>query len=119
MKIKLDENMPADLATLLTSTGHDTDTVGQEGLAGHNDAEIWKAAQANSRFLIIQDLDFSDVRRFLPGTHHGILVVRLRNPGLLALLQRVQAIFETEDVGSWRRCFVVVTERKVRVRRPK
>jgi hypothetical protein len=34
-------------------------------------------AQRAGRFLVTQDLDFSDVRRFEPGSHHGLLLVRL------------------------------------------
>jgi predicted nuclease of predicted toxin-antitoxin system len=78
---------------------------------------VWKAAQRGGRFLITQDLDFSDIRRFRPGTHHGLLLVRLRVPGRTALVRRVQSLFEEEDVERWRGCFVVVTDTKLRVRR--
>jgi hypothetical protein len=36
--------------------------------------------QASQRFLVTRDLDFSDVRTFAPGTHRGLLLVRLRKP---------------------------------------
>ena len=78
MKIKLDENLPVRLAILLNNIGHDTHTVHQESLAGHTDSDIWEAAQQESSFLITQDMDFSDSRRFAPGTHHGMLLVRCR-----------------------------------------
>ena len=42
MKIKLDENLPARLATALRQLGHEVDTVPSEGLAGQEDATIWK-----------------------------------------------------------------------------
>lgn len=119
MKIKLDENLPARLVRLIAELGHDTDTVSQEGFTGRPDSEIWMAAQTAERFLITQDLDFSDIRRFAPGTHHGLLLVRLRVPGRAALARRVQAVFETEFVETWKRAFVVVTDHKLRVRRPK
>ena len=45
------------------------------------------------RFLITQDLDFSDIRRYTPETHHGIFLVRLRDPGRNALLKRVHDFF--------------------------
>lgn len=80
MKIKLDENLPFGLATILKDLGHDVDTVNDERLIGHVDEDIWDAAQKESRFLITQDLDFSDSRRFAPGSHHGILLIRLRSP---------------------------------------
>lgn len=68
--------------------------------------------------MITQDLDFSDIRRFVPGTHHGLLLVRLREPRREALVQKIQTLYQTEDVESWKGCFVVVTERKIRIRRP-
>ncbi len=119
MKIKLDENLPHQLVRLLTELGHDTDTVPQEELTGRLDDDIWTAAQTAERFLITQDLDFSDIRRFAPGTHHGLLLVRLRAPGRDALARRVHAVFQTENLELWKRAVVVVTDHKLRVRRSK
>jgi len=116
VKVKLDENLPARLARTLAQLGHEADTVPQEGLAGRNDAEVWEAAQAAGCFLITQD--FSDLRRFAPGTHHGLLLVRLRVPGREALVRRIQALVETEPVETWKRAFVLITDHKLRVRRP-
>jgi predicted nuclease of predicted toxin-antitoxin system len=77
MKIKLDENLPAQLATNLEALVHDVQTVHQEGLTGRADPDVWTAAQEDARFLVTQDLDFSDTRKFTPGLHQGILLVRL------------------------------------------
>lgn len=118
MRIKLDENLPRRLAQELTRLGHDADTVPEEGLGGRTDQDVWLAAQRSGRFLITQDLDFSDLRRFTPGTHLGLLLVRLRNAGRLSIVLRVRTLFETEAVETWKGCFVVATERKIRVRRP-
>lgn len=63
MKIKLDENLPARLADLLKSWGHDADTVADEGLKGRPDPDIWAAARKENRFLITQDLDFPSFLR--------------------------------------------------------
>ena len=63
MKIKLDENLPDRLVAVLTGLGHNVDTVRTEHLTGRADPDVWSAAQAYARFLITQDLDFSDVRR--------------------------------------------------------
>lgn len=118
MLIKLDENLPSRLVGALASLGHDIDTVSAEGLTSRPDGEVWDAARAAGRFLITQDLDFSDMRRFQPGTHPGILLVRLRNPGRNALFLKVKTLFENEAADNWSGCFVVATERKLRVRRP-
>ncbi|MBI3359074.1 MAG: DUF5615 family PIN-like protein [Nitrospirae bacterium] len=119
MRIKLDENLPARLIGILALLGHETDTVSQEGLSGYNDDLVWKAAQVANRFFITQDLDFSDLRRFAPGTHAGLLLIRLREPGRNALLRRIQTLFQTEVVGRWKGCFVLVTEHKIRIRSAK
>lgn len=116
MKIKLDENLPARLAVILSAQGHDVHTVPDEGLSGRPDADIWQAACDEGRFLITQDLDFSDTRRFAPGTHPGLLLLRLREPGAQALAAAVAAV--AMDIDEWHKCFVVVTENKVRVKRP-
>jgi predicted nuclease of predicted toxin-antitoxin system len=63
MRIKLDENIPVSLVTALDALGHDADSVPQEGLTGKPDPDVWRGAQECGRFLITQDLDFSDVRR--------------------------------------------------------
>ena len=90
----------------------------EEGLSGHADLDIWEGAQREGRVLITQDLDFSDARKFVPGTHHGIVLKRLRSPSRRNLIARATELFDQEDVSGWAGCFVIATERKVRVRKP-
>ena len=118
MKLKLDENLPEALLAELASLGHDVDNVRLEGLAGENDPAVWRAAQESGRFFVTQDLDFSDARQFAPGTHHGLLLVRLHSPGRQALTERLATLFREGEPESWARCFVVLTEHKLRVLRP-
>ncbi len=80
MKIKLDENLPAEPADLLTTLNHDVHTVLAEKLAAQRDLIIFQTAQTKGRLFVTQDLDFSDIRKFKPGTHPGIVLVRLRDP---------------------------------------
>lgn len=119
MKLKLDENLPESLLESLCALGHDTDNVRVEGLAGQADGTVWQAAQADGRFLVTQDLDFSDLRKFAPGTHAGLLLLRLRLPGRTALSRRLLEVFQTEPLAGWARCFVLVTDRKIRVHQPR
>ena len=118
MKIKLDENLPERLVPELAALGHDVDTVRSEHLTGQSDNEVWQAAQLVDRFLITQDLDFSDARRYIPGTHAGLLLVRLAQPGRDVLVARVALLFATEPVEQWKGCLVVATDHKLRVKRP-
>jgi predicted nuclease of predicted toxin-antitoxin system len=118
LQIKLDENLPDRLVSELPELGHDVDTVRAEDLVGRNDDEVWLNTQAAHRFLITQDLDLSDVRRYAPGTHAGVLLIRLAQPGREALVARASMLFATEAVEQWAGCLVVATESKVRGRRP-
>jgi len=118
VKIKLDENIPAGLIESLSNLGHDVDSVPLEGMEGEADDVVWRATTKENRFFITQDLDFSDIRKYQPGKHPGVLVVRLRQPGRTALIRCIVDVFRNEDVPKLTGCFVVLTERKLRVRRP-
>ncbi len=118
MRIKLDENMPVRLSAALNALDNDVQTVFSEGLSGAKDNAVWTVCQAEQRLLITQDLDFSDNRRFQPGLHHGIILVRLRSPGREALFRRVVGLFKSENFENWAGCFVVVTDHKIRIHRP-
>ena len=109
MRIKLDENLPERLVAELAKLGHDADTVRAEHLTGRPDNEIWQAAQSMDRFLITQDLDFSDVRRYVPGTHGGLLLVRLAQPGRDALVARVALLFATEPIDRSKGCVSAIS----------
>jgi hypothetical protein len=98
VKIKLDGNLPHTLVGLLSQLGHDVDTVPSEGLAGKDDGEVWTVTQAAGRFLITQDLGFSDERKYTPGTHEGVLLVRLPQPGRFALTERILGKRSTNPV---------------------
>jgi predicted nuclease of predicted toxin-antitoxin system len=115
MKIKLDENVTTGVVPALKKFGHDVQTTIEEGLTGKPDNEIWSATQLEERFLVTQDMDFSDARKFAPGEHQGILLLRLHSSNQAAIVSRIAELFENEDVETWKRCFVVATEHKVRV----
>jgi len=115
MNIKLDENIPHSLTDDLKALDHSPDHVKDEKLTGHPDRDVWERAQKEDRFFITQNLDFSDIREHPPGTHSGLLLVRLRIPGRKALRDRILQVFQSEPVTDRSRKFVVLTEMKLRV----
>lgn len=117
MRIKLDENLPVELVPELTALGHDVEHVYGENLSGRPDPDVWRAAQAENRMLITQDIRFGDTAMFSPGEHAGFVLVRLKRPGRVALITKVVAIFSSEPVESWSGAFVVLSDSKLRVRR--
>lgn len=119
MKIKLDENLPVTAASRLASLGLDVDTASDEGLCGHNDEDVWSAAQREGRFLVTQDLDFSDSRKFAPGTHHGLLIVRLPDADQWRVGDYLVGWFSLPEATTWSGAVVVATPTKIRVRGPR
>ena len=115
MKLELDENIPQSAATRLAALGYDVDTVLDEQLGGRSDEDVWAAAQAEDRFLITHDLDFSDTRKFEPGKHAGVLIVRLPDPEQWRVGDHLVGWFSDAEARTWERCMVIGTLRKVRV----
>ncbi len=49
MKFKIDENLPAEVATELRAAGHDAESVVDEGLAGSLDPPLLERAKREAR----------------------------------------------------------------------
>jgi predicted nuclease of predicted toxin-antitoxin system len=116
VRLKVDENLPGEIAKLLQVYGYDAVTVGDQGWKGMADDELWARVQGERRWLVTADKEFADVRRYPPGTHSGLILLRsseesradyLRLAGLA--LRRVKL----EEIAG---AVVVVTPRGVRVR---
>ena len=117
MRIKLGENMPTSLVPMLGGLGHDVDTAPEEGLRSQPDGVILHAAASEGRFLISQDLDLSDVRWLSRANSTGVLILRLHEPGLYAIEDRVMQLARAFDLTDWLGCIVIATQHKVRTRR--
>ncbi|MDD5204301.1 MAG: DUF5615 family PIN-like protein [Desulfobacterales bacterium] len=115
--MKIDECLPLECADLLAAHGHEVETVYQEGLRGRPDQLIWSAAQEEKRFLITTDLDFSDIRRYKPGNHHGVLLMRLHSESKPAMLSYFEWLLNEHKIDEWAGCLIIATDRKVRVKR--
>jgi predicted nuclease of predicted toxin-antitoxin system len=69
VKIKVDENLPTDLAEHLQVSGHDARTVVEQGLAGTEDPRLARVVAAEGRLLVTLDRGFGDLRHYPPGSH--------------------------------------------------
>lgn len=118
MLVKLYENMAQTHVELLQQYGYKADRVTDEGLSGADDEVVWKQVCAEGRFFITLDLDFSDVRRFAPGTHPGILLVRSRNRSRQAVSAILSRVLSEQTLETLKGCLVVADEIQTRIRRP-
>lgn len=118
MRIKLDENLPGELADDLRRLGHEVDTAFGERLAGRPDAWIAEAARRDERCLFTLDKGLGDLRRFPPDSYAGIVVFRLAVKGRRSvrrsILKAMRGIATHEPLA---RALLVVTESSIRIRR--
>ena len=77
MRIVVDENIPRMTVEALRALGHDVRDVRGTAWQGIPDAMLWRIALDDARLLVTTDKGFTEYRT---STHHGILVVRLRQP---------------------------------------
>jgi len=119
VRLELDENLPLSLVELFASHDHEAITVVEEGLSGADDSVVAAAAASEQRILVTLDREFADIRAHPPGTHPGILVVRLDTPRpshVRAALSGLLTRHRLEDLAG---CVSIVQLGSVRVRRPR
>ena len=118
LQIKVDEDLPEDVARLFSEAGYIAHTVRQQGWGGIDDEDLWERVQDEGRWLITADRGFGDVRRYVPGTHVGIVLLRAMIESRRRYIELTQVALRSvrlEDVSG---CLVVVTPRGIRIRRP-
>ena len=114
MRFLADENLHADLVRWLRSQGHDV-SYAAETAAGEPDESVLRRARAEDRVLVTDDKDFGElvVRKGIANA--GVLLLRQRNPSVPDRIARLAAIWESV-AQKMSRSFVVVSDRRVRVR---
>jgi predicted nuclease of predicted toxin-antitoxin system len=117
VRIKLDENLPLSAATVLAERGHDVDTVIAEGLTGAPDADIVAAASAAARLLLTLDRGLGDIRRYPPGSHAGIVVVRPADQSAVAVREVVTGLAAGSQLEALTGLVAVVQHGLLRIRR--
>jgi predicted nuclease of predicted toxin-antitoxin system len=75
----VDESLPRAVTRALLAEGHDALDARDVGLRGATDDVVFAHALHAARILISGDVDFANTLRFPPGSHAGIIVLRLPN----------------------------------------
>lgn len=83
--MKLDENVPDSVATVLREAGHDVALARDEQLVGAVDERVLSVAASEGRALVTLDRDFTDIRRHPPQATAGIIVFRMHAQTLSAM----------------------------------
>jgi predicted nuclease of predicted toxin-antitoxin system len=118
----VDESMPRSTALVLRQAGYPTEDardVGLRGHNGHNDEDVYRYAQAQRLTIITADKDFANALRFPPGTHQGIIVVRIPDEQpTQAVLDELRRTLTELEGGELAGLLVIVERGRTRIRRP-
>ena len=107
MKICVDENIPLMTVAELGSLGHDVLDIRGTATQGISDDLLWELAQKESRLLISTDKGFVQRRN---ESHHGILIVRLRQPNEQKIHERVMRAMGQFAEDEWAGLVVVMRD---------
>lgn len=107
MRILVDENIPNITVQELRALGHDVLDIRGTERQGMFDEALWPFAQAEQRMLVTTDKGFSEHR---DKQHHGILVVRLRQPNEQRIHARIMAAFRQFTEKDWPGLLVVMRD---------
>jgi predicted nuclease of predicted toxin-antitoxin system len=118
VKFKLDENLPTSAAGSLIKGGHDVDTVTAEGLTGAPDPDVVAAAATEGRVLITLDRGLGDLRAYPPGSHAGIVVLRLTDQSAPAVTGAVAELANWDGLEALAGAVAVLQRGMLRIRRP-
>ncbi len=118
MRFKLDENLPASAAAELVEAGHDVDTVLEEDLGGSPDPDVVVASTAAERILISLDRGLGDIRAYPPGTHAGIIVLRLADQSAATVTKAVGDLAAVADLDKLAGAVTVMQRGLLRIRHP-
>ena len=115
-RFKLDENVPLAAKAVLIEQGHDALTVLDQHLGGKDDDKIATVCAQEDRILVTIDLDFSDIRKYPPGSNPGIWILRPLTQSVdncVALVRHAVVFSKTE---SPERALWIVESGKIRIR---
>jgi predicted nuclease of predicted toxin-antitoxin system len=102
---------------MLNARGHDASTVLEQGWKGTSDEILWQRIQAEARWLITADKGFADLRRYPPGSHAGVILLRSVEENRRSYAELAATALERLNFDEIAGDVVVVTHRGIRIRR--
>jgi predicted nuclease of predicted toxin-antitoxin system len=118
VRVKVDEDLPRQIAGMMAAQGHDAVTVAAQGWQGAHDDDLWPRVQSEQRWLITADKGFADLRRHQPpGTHAGIILLRAPEENRRAYLELAAIALERLKLDEIPGAVVVATPGGIRIRR--
>ena len=116
MLFKIDENLPVEIAELISSAGHDAKTAHDQQLQGVKDSILIKKCDSEKRILITLDTDFSDIRMYPPQEHEGVIVLKIGNQSKKHVVEVFQTVLRLINREPIEKRLWIVEETVIRIR---
>ena len=116
MNFLADECVYSITTQSLRTWGHNVLTAQEIGLAGKPDETILTYAVEHRRVLITIDMDFSNIRRYPPKSHTGIIVLKIRPRSVEKVHNVLAQVLRDVSAEQLGKSLVIVDQGKYRVR---
>ena len=114
--LKIDENLLAEVTSLLVDAGHDAVSVHDQNMVGSTDSHIADVCQTEKRAIVTLDLDFADIRSYPPEDYFGLVVLRLDHQDKVHVLETFTSLLPKLNDEPLVGKLWIVNERTIRIR---
>lgn len=117
MNFITDENIFVPIVEKLRKMSHDVFDIKEQNLTSIDDLDIYKIALEQNRVLLTMDKDFSNILKYPPGNHPGIVALKLYRLTVATptniFLNAFKSLSEKDITGNT----VIIDRFKTRIRR--
>lgn len=117
LKFLLDENVPPAIGVFLQSLDFDVVHAKDSGLLEASDKQFMDLARQEERTLITFDKHFADLVLYPPGTHWGVIRIRIHPPQLSDVIQALDQFLKQFDMSTIQGALIVLQKDGFRIRR--
>ena len=111
MTFLLDENFPKSVTPILEGEGHQVIDFREKGEEGACDREVVEFALAHRAVILTADRDFFHTLSAQYPNHNGIVVIALKHPTRIKIIQRLQWLLSNVSEADFpRRAFQLKTQ---------
>lgn len=113
----LDQNVRIEIAEALRSDGHEVIHASEAGLDRRDDEAVFRWAVERGVAVVTFDVDFAERAYWSREPHPGIVRLRLEPQTPDHVLPILRRFLKAYSPGDFRNALVILTEKKVRIRR--
>ncbi len=116
LPVKVDEDLPEDVAAIFAAAGYAAATVRSQGWGGLLDEELWPKVQAEGHWLVTADKAFGNIRLYVPGTYISVVLLQADEESRRNYLELASATVRSLRLEEFPGCLIVATSRGIRIR---